>query len=131
MSKTRMIALAGTLLAAGLMPHPQTASAAPVHGASAVGNAMPGHVETVGWRGRRWYGGWGGFGAGLAAGAIVGGLLAAPYYYRRPYYDAGPAYYYYDGPGDDAVEYCLRRFRSYDPYSGTYLGYDGYRHPCP
>ncbi|MGE0563119.1 MAG: BA14K family protein [Pseudolabrys sp.] len=30
-----------------------------------------------------------------------------------------------------AVEYCSRRFRSYDPYSGTYLGYDGRRHPCP
>ncbi|MGB8044731.1 MAG: BA14K family protein [Pseudolabrys sp.] len=25
----------------------------------------------------------------------------------------------------------MQRFRSYDPGSGTYLGYDGYRHPCP
>jgi hypothetical protein len=25
----------------------------------------------------------------------------------------------------------LQRFRSYDPASGTYLGYDGQRHPCP
>ena len=33
--------------------------------------------------------------------------------------------------GGDAVQYCLSRFKSYDPYSGTYLGYDGYRHPCP
>ncbi len=29
------------------------------------------------------------------------------------------------------VAYCSQRFRSYDPASGTYLGYDGYRHPCP
>jgi hypothetical protein len=29
------------------------------------------------------------------------------------------------------VEYCMRRFRSYDPRSGTYVGYDGQRHPCP
>ena len=68
-----------------------------------------------------------GFGAGLAVGAIVGGLLATPYYYGAPYYYA-PRYYY---EPDDAVDYCLRRFRSYDPRSGTYLGYDGYRHPCP
>ena len=27
--------------------------------------------------------------------------------------------------------YCAQRFRSYDPASGTYLGYDGRRHPCP
>jgi hypothetical protein len=29
------------------------------------------------------------------------------------------------------VAYCMQRFRSYDPRSGTYLGYDGLRHPCP
>ena len=32
---------------------------------------------------------------------------------------------------DNAVAYCAQRFRSYDPASGTYLGYDGMRHPCP
>lgn len=31
----------------------------------------------------------------------------------------------------DAVAYCMQRFKSYDPRTGTYLGYDGYRHPCP
>ena len=31
----------------------------------------------------------------------------------------------------DAVAYCERTFRSYDPASGTYLGYDGMRHSCP
>jgi hypothetical protein len=25
----------------------------------------------------------------------------------------------------------MQRYRSYDPNSGTYLGNDGYRHPCP
>jgi hypothetical protein len=67
------------------------------------------------------HGGGGAAIAGFAAGALLGGMLAAP----RPYY-YGPRYY-----RDDAVQYCLSRFRSYDPYSGTYLGYDGYRHPCP
>ena len=27
--------------------------------------------------------------------------------------------------------YCERRYRSYDPASGTFLGYDGLRHSCP
>jgi uncharacterized protein RhaS with RHS repeats len=31
----------------------------------------------------------------------------------------------------DATAYCMQRYRSYDPASGTYLGYDGLRHPCP
>ena len=26
--------------------------------------------------------------------------------------------------------YCAQRYKSYDPASGTYLGYDGLRHPC-
>jgi hypothetical protein len=25
---------------------------------------------------------------------------------------------------------CAQRYRSYDPQSGTFLGYDGARHPC-
>jgi hypothetical protein len=25
---------------------------------------------------------------------------------------------------------CAQRYRSYDPASGTFLGYDGARHPC-
>jgi hypothetical protein len=82
----------------------------------------------------------GGFVPGLAAGAIIGGVIASPGY---GYYYGGPAYYddqYYDDgavvvapapAGDDAVAYCMQTYRSYDPPSGTYLGYDGLRHPCP
>ena len=32
---------------------------------------------------------------------------------------------------EDARSFCVRRFRSFDPGSGTYLGQDGRRHPCP
>ena len=79
------------------------------------------------------------------AGAVVGGAIAADsyaYYGGPGYYDA-PAYYddqYADDGvvamvpapvGDDASGYCAQRYRSYDPASGTYLGNDGYRHPCP
>src|SRR5471030_2089433 len=78
-------------------------------------------------------GGWhrgGGALAGFAAGAIIGGALAS-----RPYgfYDYG--YDYVPGPAyvesSEGDEYCAQRFRSYDPGSGTYLGYDGMRHPLP
>ena len=43
-------------------------------------------------------------------------------------YAASPGSSYAAG---DSVAYCKQRFRSYDPASGTYLGYDGQRHPCP
>jgi hypothetical protein len=31
----------------------------------------------------------------------------------------------------DAVAACARRYRSYDPNTGTFLSNDGYRKPCP
>jgi BA14K-like protein len=34
------------------------------------------------------------------------------------------------GPVGGDASYCAQRYRSYDPASGTYLGYDGQRHPC-
>ena len=57
---------------------------------------------------------------GLATGAIIGGAIAQS--------QAAPTYV---APGGSAVAYCSQRFKSYDPASGTYLGYDGRRHPCP
>jgi hypothetical protein len=84
------------------------------------------------WRGHHHHHGWGwGAGAGFAAGALIASALTA-----RPYYYYGGPTYYYDEPAyayapDDAEAYCEQRFRSYDPRSGTYLGYDGRRHPCP
>jgi hypothetical protein len=87
----------------------------------------------------------GGFFPGAVAGAVIGGALASQsygYYGGSGYY--APGYYddqYYDDSGvvavapapvgDDAVAYCMQTYRSYDPASGTYLGNDGYRHPCP
>lgn len=91
------------------------------------------NVRGHGWRGGRGWGwgiGLGAFGFGLAAGAYP--YYGYEQYYPGPYYPA-PAYYggpVYVGPSD-AVGYCMQRFRSYDPRTGTYLGYDGFRHPCP
>lgn len=28
------------------------------------------------------------------------------------------------------IAYCARKYHSFDPYTGTYLGYDGLRHYC-
>jgi hypothetical protein len=81
---------------------------------------------------------------GVVAGAVIGGAIASqgygyggPGYYAPGYY--GGDQYYDDGGGvavapaggDDAVAYCMQTYRSYDPASGTYMGNDGYRHPCP
>ncbi len=64
---------------------------------------------------RRGYGGTAaGVGIGLAAGAIIGGAIAA---------SAAQA--------NQNAAYCAQRYRSYDPRSGTYLNNDGNRYPCP
>lgn len=104
-------------------------------------------VTEVQYRRRGYYrGGGAGIGIGLAAGALIGGAIAAgsnPYYYGPGYgYGyGGPAYYPAPAPvvvaprygygGGDAEAYCMQRYRSYDPASGTYLNYDGNRYPCP
>lgn len=66
--------------------------------------------------------------------------------YTGPYAAQGPVTYYTGAggrvetrattPGDVAMsgaayqQSCAARYRSYDPGSGTYLGYDGLRHSC-
>jgi len=72
------------------------------------------------------------------------------YYAQQPnYYEQQPNYNYQPQPlynyapqplqplapqpqsAGSAVAYCQARFHSYDRASGTYLGIDGARHPCP
>ena len=73
---------------------------------------------------------WGYYGSGFAAVAVIGALLAAPFYHGAPYHQPEPGYHYGPPPAD-AVDYCMQRFKSYNPSTGTYLGKDGHRHPCP
>lgn len=100
----------------------------------------------------RWHGfGWAG--PAIAAGVIGGAVAAATspfwapgYYDYYPGYAYEPAYRYTYGylpapsvtvatgpvvAGGGDVAYCEARFRSYNPATGTYLGYDGLHHPCP
>jgi len=102
-----------------------------------------------------------GGGRGAAAGAIIGGSTGAiigaqgqpragGYYYYNggcylqrgdgawlvasPRYCGDPTEVYEappPAPGGDAVAYCMQRYRSYDPASQTFMGFDGLRHPCP
>ena len=84
------------------------------------GHRGPGWRHHGGWHRRHhgWRHGYYGNGAaafgGLAAGAIIGSAIANS-----------------QARAADADAYCSQRFKSYDPASGTYLGYDGNRHPCP
>ena len=137
----------------GVAGVPHAAGPAPAMRFSGAGGAPPvarfsggggGGVYRGGYGGGyRHGGGGGGFIPGAVAGAVIGGAIASQSYgyYGGPGYYA-PGYddqYYDDGAvavapapvGDDAVAYCMQTYRSYDPASGTYLGYDGYRHPCP
>lgn len=125
---------------------PQVSSGAPVTRFSGGGGAgVTRYSGGGGWQGGyRYRRGGGGFIPGAVAGAVVGGAIASQsygYYGGSGYY--APGYYddqYYDDSvvavapapvGDDAVAYCMQTYQSYDPASGTYLGYDGLRHPCP
>lgn len=75
--------------------------------------------------------------AGFAVGTLFGTAVAQPRYapvYVAPppavVYQPVPVYY---GPAPwtpDWYAYCARRYDSFDPRSGTIVGYDGYRHPC-
>jgi hypothetical protein len=71
-----------------------------------------------------------------AAGLFLGlSALASRPGYGDPYYDDGPAYGYSGGysaaPWSPAwYDYCSSRYRSFDPRTGYFLGYDGQYHFC-
>jgi hypothetical protein len=128
--RSAIVAVAILSLAGWMSP----ARAAPLVPATALMTSADLAVVTpVRWRGHG--GGGAALAAGLATGLIIGGLVAAPHYHEPyPYYDDGyyvPRYVGpvgYGAPGSEG--YCFSRYRSFDPISGTYLGYDGRRHYC-
>ncbi len=78
--------------------------------------------------------------AGFAVGTLFGNAVAQPHYYApAPVYVAPPPpivyqpvpVYYAPAPWTpDWYTYCGRKYQSFDPRSGTFLGFDGYRHIC-
>ncbi|KRE03938.1 hypothetical protein ASE61_10010 [Bosea sp. Root670] len=151
----RTLAVAAALAGGTLLALP--ASAAPLAPAtSAVATAQAGSdlVQTVQWRrygyGPRYYGGYrrgpavgAGIAAGIIGGALAAGALAAPpppvYYEPEPVYVAPPVVYAppvpraygYSIEDTDAVAYCSRRFKSYNPETGTYIAARGVVRACP
>lgn len=139
MIKTLTVAVA--LVGAALITAPASAAPLSATSGSALTLADSGKnlVETVqyrrygygpryGYRGGYYRGGRGSaIGAGIAAGAIGALAAGAIASQARPAY-AAPVY----GAEDvDAVAYCSRRFRSYDPETGTYIGTGGVVRACP
>ena len=140
---TASAGLSALSLAAILVPSQASATPAGA-GLSSLGSVDPQLVQQVGWRGRGGYyrgrgygyrgyyrGGYyrGGDGAavaagvigGLALGAVIAGAASAP-----PPVAYAPGY----GGGGDWLAYCSSKYRSFNPATGLYLGYDGQYHPC-
>jgi hypothetical protein len=132
-------AAAAALLAGSMLTAP--AMAAPAAATQGLTKSTTDNVQQIrdgrrgGWgrHGHRHHrhggGGWG-WGVGAAAAGL---LLGAPYLgaydydgYDDGYYGGG---YAYSGAGGYAR--CEATFRSFDPASGTYMGYDGIRRTCP
>ena len=85
-------------------------------GARAVAKMDTSNVTDVQFRRRR---GWGpGVGVGIGAAVIIGGAIAAA--------EAEAA-----ARRQDAVSYCMSRFRSYNPETGTYVARNGQVRTCP
>ena len=144
----KTLTLAAALLGGALMAAPATAAPIGAAAGPAVALATGGNdlVETVQYRrygygyGPRYgyyRGGRGaavgaGIAAGVLGGALAAGALAAPRYYApAPVYGAPAPAYGYGVEDVDAVAYCSRRFRSYDPETGTYIASGGVVRACP
>ena len=72
------------------------------------------YYNNRGWNNNNWVGP----AIGLGAGVIIGSMLA------QPRYAPAPAYY------GNRHAYCSQKYRSYNPRTGTYTGYDGRQHYC-
>jgi hypothetical protein len=126
--------LAAALIAGSVSSLAGSAHAVPLSASLSLRDASTSEVQPVQWR--RW-GGWGGVGFGLAAGAIVGAALAAPYYGGYGYggyggygyggcYGCGyPAYAY--GGYYPSYRYAYTPYYSY-AYAPAYYSY-GYASP--
>jgi hypothetical protein len=125
--------VAGTLAVAPANAVPTLASK---NVAEAVKPAKNPYVSEIRYRGHRFHrhhhhgGDWGPWVAGSLLGLGLGYALSDGY--GDGYYDDyGPRYYYRGGYGDGGFARCEATFKSFDPDSGTYMGYDGRRHRCP
>jgi hypothetical protein len=134
-----ILAVSGACVLAAAVPTGAGATERP-QSVPDVQQAFPGEAYTQYYR--RGYGGYGYYGrgpyyyrrdngaavaagvAGLAAGALIAGAIAN----QAQAQPAAPP-----PPGTispSVAAYCARRYRSYDPASGTYLSTNGMRYVC-
>jgi hypothetical protein len=120
----RLPLFSAAVLGASLLMLPAPASAAQFGG---LANALPAQaqsvdgalVQKVRYRGRRHYRGHRGSDAGaVAAGAIMGLAIGAIIASQAAQHNR-------------SVEWCMRRYRSYDPRTGTWIDYHGRVRYCP
>ncbi len=96
-----VMAMAGTLAACGTTPGERALTGGALGAGTAAGiTAAAGGNPVIGAL------------AGAAGGAIIGAATTPT------------------GQTSDHVRWCAERYRSYDPRTDTYMGYDGYRHRC-
>lgn len=63
--------------------------------------------------------------AGFAVGMLIGHAMTRPSNYLP-----APVHYAPAPWTPEWYSYCARTYPSFDPGSGTFIGYDGYRHLC-
>lgn len=116
------VALGLSVMASSALLAASPAAAAPARNIAIAGELQKSLVHDV--RSRRGAAVAAGVLGGLAVGAMIGAATAAPPppppgYYGRTYY-----------VDDDWYAYCASKYRSFDPATGTFMGYDGIRRPC-
>ncbi|HUW74754.1 MAG TPA: BA14K family protein [Methyloceanibacter sp.] len=136
MGKTTFTALIAALVGLFALTMAAPAEAGRGHGNGWKGGGGGRYVQNnyYGGRGYRRGGGYNALGAGLigfGVGAIVGSALTPRDVYVAP--PAQPVYRAGYGPAPwtpDWYTYCYSRYRSFNPNTGTFVGYDGYEHFC-
>lgn len=130
--RTTLLASSFLLGMAALAPLPT--AAAPLSGGAALSSSAAMQQEPLLTRvqarrhngGRRGGGGHGGGGGGIdAGGAAALGIIGA--IGTLMVIDAARQ----QQDQSDAVAYCMQRFRSYNPRTGFYVGFDGRPRRCP
>jgi hypothetical protein len=121
MRKTTLAALCATALLGFAAPQPTSAAGGPE-----LTRSYPGESYAQYYYRRGYYYDPGAAAAagiaGLAAGAIIGGAIA-----NQPGSAAQPLP---QTQNPEFIAYCSRKYRSFDPYSGTYMARDGNRYMC-
>lgn len=84
--------------------------------------ALPAHADQF-WQN------FGGSFLGGAAGSVIGNVITRP----QPPPPPPPQQQYYPPPplSPDQIVYCSRKYKTWNPQTALFVGYDGQFHRCP